>query len=141
MGEEFKWPPKGTKAYTIPFKTVPSEGVEQATLFSWAKMQEHRWPELRLLFHIPNGGSRGKVEAARFKAEGVKPGVPDLFLPVARGRYHGLFIEMKRRKGGRASEEQKAWITELRKQGYVAEICRGWQEAADLIAEYLGENA
>lgn len=126
-----------SKAYAIPRSAVPSEGVEQATLFSWAKMQEHKWPELRLLFHIPNGGSRGKVEAARFKAEGVKAGVPDLFLPVARGKYHGLFIEMKRIKGGRASDEQKAWIAALQKQWYVADICRGWKEAADLITWYL----
>lgn len=118
----------------------PSEGTEQATLFSWAKMQEHKWPELRLLFHIPNGGSRGKVEAARFKAEGVKAGVPDLFLPVARGPYHGLFIEMKRRKGGRVSDEQTAWIAALRGQGYLAHVCRGWEEAATLIAGYLDER-
>ena len=120
---------------------APSEGVEQATLFSWAKMQEYRWPELRLLHHIPNGGSRGKVEAAHFKAEGVKAGVPDLFLPVARGPYHGLFIEMKRRKGGRVSEEQKAWISALKAQGYRAEVCHGWEEAADLITDYLEGRA
>ena len=117
-----------------------TEGVEQATLFSWARMQAGKYPELRLLFHIPNGGSRGKAEAARFKAEGVKAGVPDLFLPVARGSWHGLFIEMKRRKGGRASEDQKAWISALAKQGYLAQICCGWEEAADLLVFYLTQN-
>lgn len=119
----------------------PSEGVEQATLFSWAKMQEHKWPELRLLHHIPNGGSRGKAEAARFKAEGVKAGVPDLFLPVARGPYHGLFIEMKKLKGGRVSAEQKAWIAALKAQGYRAEVCHDWEEAAALIEDYLEGRA
>lgn len=77
-------------------RLLPTEAQEQATLFSWAEMQSGRRPELRLLFHIPNGGSRGKAEAARFKMEGVKPGVPDLFLPVPRGPWHGLFIELKR---------------------------------------------
>lgn len=115
----------------------PSEGAEQATLFNWARMCERKHPELRLLFHIPNGGSRGKVEAARFKAEGVKAGVPDLFLPVARGDWHGLFIEMKRIKGGRVSEEQKKWLASLNEQGYLAQICRGWEEAAEMIADYL----
>ena len=119
---------------------APSEGVEQATLFSWAKMQEYRWPELRLLHHIPNGGSRGKAEAARFKAEGVKAGVPDLFLPVARGPYHGLFIEMKRQKGGKVSDAQKAWIATLTVQGYLAAVCYGWKDAAELIEDYLDER-
>lgn len=118
-----------------------SESVEQATLFSWAAMKHGKWPELELLFHIPNGGSRGKVEAARFKAEGVKAGVPDLFLPVARGPYHGLFIEMKRQKGGRVSEAQKAWIAALIAQGYRAEVCHGWREAAALIEYYLASFA
>ena len=71
-----------------PALPVPTESEEQQTLFSWATMQSGRYPELRLLYHIPNGGSRGKAEAGRFKAEGVKSGVPDLCLPVARGAYH-----------------------------------------------------
>lgn len=120
---------------------IATESAEQATLFSWARMMAGKWPELRLLFHIPNGGSRGKVEAARFKAEGVKAGVPDLFLPVARGSHHGLFIEMKRREGGRVSAEQKEWIAALTEQGYRAEVCHGWEEAAALIEIYLARNA
>lgn len=114
-----------------------TEGAEQATLFSWAEMRSIKYPELRLLFHIPNGGSRGKVEAARFKAEGVKAGVPDLFLPVARGPYHGLFIEMKRRSGGRTSDAQRKWIAALATEGYLATICYGWKEAAELLEDYL----
>ena len=71
------------------------EGAEQATLMDWAALMAGRWPELQLLFHVPNGGARGKAEAARMKRQGVKAGVPDLMLPVARGGYHGLFLEMK----------------------------------------------
>ena len=118
----------------------PTEGEEQATLFSWAAMKSVKHPELRLLFHIPNGGKRGKVEAARFKAEGVKPGVPDLFLPVARGGRHGLFIEMKRQKGGRLSPDQRAWLDALRAQGYAAYVAYGWKDAAALIEKYLKEE-
>ena len=117
-----------------------SESVEQSTLFKWAAMNAGSHPELRLMFHIPNGGSRGKVEAARFKADGVKAGVPDIFLPVARGKYHGIFIEMKRKKGGRISEAQKAWISALQKQGYLAAVCYGWEDAADAILGYLSEK-
>lgn len=120
-------------------RLLPKEGEEQARLFGWAdlEMARGRMPELRLMFHIPNGGSRNKAEAARFKAEGVKSGVPDVCLPVPRGGYHGLWIEMKRLAGGRASKEQKQWIADLREQGYRAEIREGWQEAAELITEYL----
>lgn len=118
----------------------PSEGEEQATLFSWARMMSGKHPELRLLYHIPNGGERRKSEAARMKAEGVKPGVPDICLPAARGPWHGLYIELKRRKGGRLSDAQRRWLEALRKQGYAAYVCFGWKDAADLIENYLKEK-
>lgn len=118
-------------------RKLPSEGEEQATLFSWAQMQSRRRPELKLLFHIPNGGSRNKIEAAHLKAQGVKAGVPDLFLPVARGVWYGLFIELKRQKGGRVSDQQRRWIEALERQGYRAEIACGWREAAAIITDYL----
>ena len=120
----------------IPYK-VPSEESEQITLFTWANMQKGNYPELRLMFHIPNGGLRSKPEAKRFKASGVKPGVPDIFLPAPRGMWSGLFIEMKRTKGGRVSEEQSEWISRLEAQGYKCEVCRGWQKAAEAIVKYL----
>lgn len=119
---------------------LPTEGEEQATLFSWASIKSRAYPELRLLFHIPNGGARKKSEAARFKAEGVKPGVPDIFLPVARGPWHGLFIELKRQKGGRISEAQRNWLDDLAGQGYCAVVAFGWKEAAQTIEYYLDER-
>lgn len=122
-------------------RKLPTEGTEQATLFSWAQMQSGKHPELRLLFHIPNGGSRGKAEAGRFKAEGVKPGVPDLFLPVARGIHHGLFIELKRQKGGRVSDAQRQWLDALEGEGYRVAVACGWQEAAEIILDYLEGRA
>lgn len=116
---------------------VPTESEEQQTIFSWAEIQAGRYPELRLLYHIPNGGSRGKAEAGRFKAEGVKSGVPDLCLPVARGAYHGLYIELKRLQGGKTRDAQELWIEELTKQGYYAVVCRGWVEASKALLWYL----
>lgn len=118
-------------------RLLPSEGEEQARLFSWAQMHSVEYPELALLFHIPNGGKRGKAEAARFKAEGVKAGVPDLFLPVARGGYHGLFIELKRLDGGTVSQAQRAWVKRLTDENYCAFVARGWEEAARTIRTYL----
>lgn len=63
-------------------------------------------------------------------------GVSDVFLPVAKGGFHGLYIELKV-KGGKASDNQKWWIAETTKQGYLAVICYGWIEAKGVIEEYL----
>lgn len=116
---------------------VPTEAQEQTTLFEWARLQRGKYPELDLLFHVPNGGSRNKAEAGRLRAEGVKAGVPDICLPVPRGRYHGLYIELKRKRGGRLYPAQMAWIEALMKQGYSVAICKGWETAAEIILNYL----
>lgn len=116
---------------------LATEDEEQEALFEWAEWQSGRWPELGLLFHIPNGGLRNKVTAARMKLLGVKPGVPDLFLPVARGDWNGLFIEMKRRKGGRLSPLQVDWIEALGRQGYKTVVCFGAEAAESAIEDYL----
>jgi hypothetical protein len=112
------------------------ESEEQQALFRWAKLSEGRLPELKLLHHIPNGGKRNPREAARLKLEGVRSGVPDISLPVARGRYHGMYIEMKADKG-RLSENQIEWMDRLRRQGYLVALCHGWEEAAKIIEKYL----
>lgn len=116
---------------------VPTESVEQQCLFRWAAYQSGKYPELKLLYHVPNGGSRNKAEAGRFKAEGVKAGVPDLCLPVPRGEFHGLYIELKRLRGSRTSEDQILWMEELTKQGYCVALCKGWEAAAKTITNYL----
>lgn len=72
-----------------------SEDTEQINVVSWANWNANRYPELRWLFHVPNGGSRNKQEAVKFKQMGVKAGVSDLCLPYPKGIYCGLFIEMK----------------------------------------------
>ena len=117
-----------------------TEEQEQIALMQWAKFYELTHPELCLLFHIPNGGKRSAREGARFKAAGVKAGVPDLFLPVASGEYHGLFIELKRVKGARVSPAQVRWGKDLTAQGYAVFICKGWRDAADTILRYLNDG-
>lgn len=115
------------------------EDNEQIMLFDWARLQSAKYPELERLFHIPNGGKRDAREAARFKRMGVKPGVPDLFLPVPRGKYHGLFIEMKAPKG-KATENQKQWLKSLSENGYAVYVCFGFNEAQRKIISYLEGN-
>ena len=119
---------------------VPTEAQEQTALFQWAAMLEGRIPELRLMHHIANGGTRNQIEAVHLKQQGVKPGIPDIFLPCARGPFHGLYIEMKRRKGGRVSVEQKKMILALRAQGYRVEVCEGWENAKNVIMEYMRDG-
>jgi len=116
----------------------PLESAEQSALFQWATLMEHRAPELRKLYAIPNGGLRNKRVAVRLTAEGVRRGVPDTCLPVARKGYHGLYIELKRRMGGRLEPEQEDWIEFLAEQGYKAVVCRGFDEARAVIENYLG---
>lgn len=92
---------------------------------------------LKFLHAIPNGGYRNKKTAADMKAEGVKSGVPDIFLPYPLGQYHGLYIEMKRTQGGKLSDNQKTWLEYLNAQGYLAVVCRGFEQARDIIINYL----
>ena len=126
---------------------APFEHDHQVTLIQWANMQSGLYPELALLFAIPNGaatrhirGKNGKwysPEGKKLKAEGLKRGVPDLFLPVARQGYHGLFIEMKR-PGEKPRPEQVEWLEALQAQGYMATVCDGFEDAMQAISEYLG---
>ena len=119
----------------------PLEAKEQRYLFQWAaNMAMYKWPVLRLMYHIPNGGSRNSIEAANLKAQGVKRGVPDVFLPVARQGFHGLYIEMKRRRGGVLSKDQKEYIEALKEQSYRVEVCKGFLAAADVIEDYMGKE-
>lgn len=116
-------------------KEMLTEHEEQRDLVQWF---DRTFPELKgRLFAIPNGGHRHKAVAAKQKLEGAQRGVPDLMLPIPVGSYHGLFIEMKRVKGGRTSPEQKDWLAFLSGQGYRAEVCKGAAEAIALIDSYL----
>jgi hypothetical protein len=121
-------------------RIIPTESEEQKALFQWARLMEGRYPELRLMFAVPNGGVRRPATAGRLKAEGVKSGVPDICLPVARHGYHALYIEMKRLSGGGTSPEQKDWLDALNRQGNKAIVCRGWVKAKEAIEEYLDES-
>ena len=114
-----------------------TENQEQALLFEWAAYNALKYPELKLLFAIPNGGYRPPKTAAILKATGVKAGVPDICLPVARGGYHGLYIELKRLNGGYLSSAQAIWLNNLAKQGYRAVCCKGFEAARDELLTYL----
>lgn len=80
------------------------------------------------------------TEALKLKREGVKSGVPDIHICMARKGYHGLYIEMKRTKGGVVAENQRFWIEALRREGYKAEVARGMDEALKILEEYFSDD-
>jgi hypothetical protein len=114
----------------------PSEDAEQEAVMNWAAWSPYR-KQLKWLYHCPNGGHRSGAEAARFKRLGVKSGVADLCLPLPRGRYHGLYIEMKRRKGGVISDNQADFLRDMINAGYAARVAYGSDEAVSIITDYL----
>ncbi len=124
----------------------PSEHDEQCALFAWAAAMEGAHPELACMFAVPNGGARHPAVAAQLKAEGVRDGAPDIFLPVMRrgvdGRtWGGLFVELKRADHSNGpTPEQRVWIERLRSYGYRALVCYGADEAIAAILAYLTQE-
>lgn len=108
----------------------------QCTLIQWLAYEEKNHPEIRWLYAIPNGGKRHKAIAGQMKAMGVKAGVWDLCLPVPRGRYHGLYIEMKT-MDGELTPAQRDFGMFLDGVGYATRVCRTAPEARDKILAYL----
>ena len=108
-----------------------TEHEEQRELVRWFRQT---WPGV-LIFAIPNGGQRSAATAGRLKAEGVVPGVPDLFAPA-----WGLWIEMKRAKGGVVSPEQKRMIKALESVGYCVLVCRGCEDAKAQIEQHIKDH-
>lgn len=118
-------------------KPIDREGQEQASLMREVAL---RYPAAaKLIYHVPNGGHRVKAVAAKLKAQGVKAGVPDLVLPMARGGHFGLYIEFKAKPpfDAAVSPSQDAYLQALLDQGYLAIVCRGSIDAIEAIRAYL----
>ena len=127
-----------------------SEKQEQEALIRWTQSHKNKYFELDLLFAIPNAGGytgtykQNMLRVMGMKRQGVKPGVPDLFLPVPsrktdhpNGLSLGLFIEMKANKN-ELSDAQAHWKAKLLLIGYKVEVCYSLEQAAKAIQEYLG---
>lgn len=117
-----------------------TEAAEQMDVVRWFRVVAAAAHDLdpRLLFAIPNGGTRGdKRECAILRASGVVAGVPDLFLAVPTTDAAGLFVEMKRASGGRPSSAQLSMADALTAAGYAVKICHGADEAKTVILTYL----
>ena len=113
-----------------------SEDTERINVIQWACWNINRYPELKWLFHVPNGGSRNKQEAVKLKQMGVKAGVSDLELPYPKGAYCGLFIEMKF-GDNRQQKTQKEFLEDMAAAGHFVATCYSAGEAIEVIEEYL----
>lgn len=114
---------------------LPTEHQEQVELVKWF---QGAYPEIKTrLFAIPNGTNKSVRQAAWYMAEGLRSGVPDMMLPIPKNGFHGLFIELKRQKGGVLSKTQKDWHEYLNAACYLAVVCHGAEEAKTAINSYL----
>jgi VRR-NUC domain len=95
----------------------------------------YEYPGIKLI-HTPNGGHRNALEAARFKRQGVTPGVPDLFLMKSANGFHGLFIEVKS-ETGKLSEYQKEMLAYLDSMQYKTAVIRSVDEFIKVVNEYF----
>ena len=111
---------------------APTEDVEQKIVALYLALKGY-------LYCASAGGVRTSIkQAIKMKATGYVSGVPDMAIYEPRGNYHGLFIELKRSKGGTTSPAQKEWIEQLNKRGYKAIVCKGAYEAIKAIEDYFG---
>lgn len=115
-----------------------TELQHQQCVIKWGQQPEIRtkWPELALLYHIPNERYCTPIQGKQLKRAGVRSGVPDLCLPVPRGVYHALYIELKT-DTGRATTEQKWWGEHLKYHGNMWQVCHGWEAAVATLEWYL----
>ena len=116
-------------------RNAQPEAIEQAKVIAWARANERNYPFLWMLHSSLNGVKMTKAQAVRAIAQGMKKGVADLFLPVKKGVYSGLYIEMKSEKG-RTSIDQSKFLTAVSENDYLAHICYSAVEAIDKIKGY-----
>ena len=122
---------------------VPLEKHDQANLFNWAEYQTFNYPELDLMYAIPNAGGytggfkKNKGRVIQMRKQGVKKGVPDIHLPVARGYWHSLYLELKRGDDDKLKPDQEVWATKLREAGNYVALASGFVNACDIIVGYL----
>ena len=112
------------------------ESKIQIGCVTWFRLQYPQYN--KLMFSVPNGGSRNAREAGILKAEGVVAGVSDLLLLIPRGAYHGMAIEMKTDdKTSKQTPAQKEWQQAVEEQGYKYAVCRSFDDFMELINGYL----
>ena len=116
-------------------RNAQPEAIEQAKVIAWARANERNYPYLQLLHCSLNGVKMTKAQAGRAIAQGMLSGVPDLFLPVPKNGYHGLFIEMKY-GSNKVTENQEKFLQNAANVGYAISVCYSANEAIKRIEDY-----
>ena len=116
-------------------RNAQPEAIEQAKVIAWARANERNYPYLQLLHCSLNGVKMTKAQAGRAIAQGMLSGVPDLFLPVPKNGYHGLFIEMKY-GSNKVTENQEKFLQNAANVGYAVSVCYSANEAIKRIEDY-----
>mgnify|MGYP003512709913 CR=1 FL=1 len=111
------------------------EAIEQAKVIAWARANENNYPYLWMLHSSLNGVKMTKAQAGRAIAQGMLSGVPDLFLPVPKNGYHGLFIEMKY-GSNKVTKNQEKFLQNAANVGYSVVVCYSANEAIKRIEDY-----
>ena len=117
------------------------ESAQQAQVVEWSRWayKTGKYPMLNMLHCSLNGVKLSGTQAKIAKGQGMLSGVPDLFLPVPKNGYHGLFIEMKSEKG-RVTENQHWFLTNAESLSYKTVICYSAKEAISAIQAYYDEE-
>lgn len=113
---------------------APPEKWEQAALVQWLRTK--RIPFVAHMTGVNLHGNFALINALK-RVGCLQAGIPDLFLPIPVGAYHGLWIELKREVGGVVSPEQEQWMAALSADGYAVMVCHGADEAIRVIEGYL----
>lgn len=131
------------RARTVGQVSRPLESKVQEEVIAWAKLQ---FPACvsDALFANMNGTmiAGNAAQRARYinamKRRGMRPGVSDLTIAIPRGRYHGMYLELKRDSKSPVSTEQEKFLADMRRNGYHAEVAKGFNQAIEMIANYIG---
>ena len=121
-----------------------TEHAHQRGFFCWISQQKHD-ERLKMSFAIPNGGERNKIVASRMKAEGVRQGVADVFVPIPCGQYHGLWIEFKKpgienHKNGGLRPDQVVFRDYVLSQNFGYFVAYSYLSAIEVVLNYLSHN-
>jgi hypothetical protein len=129
--------PEQLDAYLQGLAKTGSEHAEQQAFFAWLNFMQYHGvhPMARMAYAVPNGGKRDMITASRLKAEGVKPGVPDVCYPVPLHGFHSLYLEFKA-KGGTVAGDQMDWHLSLRACGHAVCVVWGWRAARRCFEDY-----
>lgn len=117
------------------------EDQDEVEIFNWKALNIERYPDLKYLFSTFNNVRMSRGQARQLKKRGRVEGTPDIILDVPMHGYHGLRIELKRKRNGAVKKSQKEWLAGLNSMGYLAVVCKGHKAAIEIIEAYINPQS